>query len=105
MNQVANLKSLSFTWKRIASLLGVFPEVILYDIDFRGFFDVAFYPPYFFNRPFCGRPCCKTNVICISSPTLRLRSSLLSPLLLPPLILGNSLPNSSITGGCWFSSL
>ena len=44
MNQVANLKSLSFTWKRIASLLGVFPEVILYDIDFRGFFDVAFDP-------------------------------------------------------------
>ena len=44
MNQVANLKSLSFTWNRIASLLGVFPEVILYDIDFRGFFDVAFDP-------------------------------------------------------------
>ena len=44
MNQVANLKPLGFTWKRIANLLGVFPEVVLYDIDFRGFFDVAFDP-------------------------------------------------------------
>ena len=32
MNQVKNLKSLDFTWKRIAKLLEVFPEVVLYDI-------------------------------------------------------------------------
>ena len=42
MNQVTNLKSLGFTRERIANLLGVFPEVVLCDIDFRGFFDVAF---------------------------------------------------------------
>ena len=29
MNQVINLNSLGFTWKRIANLLGVFPEVFL----------------------------------------------------------------------------
>ena len=33
-----------FTWKRIANLLGVFPEVVLCNIDFHGFFDVAFDP-------------------------------------------------------------
>ena len=43
-NQVTNLKSLDFTWERIANLLGVFPEVVLCDIDFSGFFDVAFDP-------------------------------------------------------------
>ena len=42
MNQVTNLKSLGFTRERIANLLGVFPEVVLCDIDFSGFFDVAF---------------------------------------------------------------
>ena len=42
MNQVTNLKSLGFTPERIANLLGVFPEVVLGDIDFSGFFDVAF---------------------------------------------------------------
>ena len=41
-NQVANLKSLGFTWERIANLLGVFLEVVLCDIDFSGFFDDAF---------------------------------------------------------------
>ena len=41
MNQVANLKSLGFTRERIANLLGVC------DIDFRGFFDVAFNPHIF----------------------------------------------------------
>ena len=35
INQVTNLKSLGFTRKRIASLLGVFPEVVLCDIDFQ----------------------------------------------------------------------
>ena len=67
MKQVANLKSLGFTRERMASLLGVFPEVVLCDIDFRSFFDVAFDPHnfsivLFFN----GRPCCKTSIICIS---------------------------------------
>ena len=44
MNQVTNLKSLRFTRERIANLLGVFPEVVLCDVDFSGFFDVAFDP-------------------------------------------------------------
>ena len=26
----------------------------------------CFWSPYFFNRLFCGRPCCKTSIICIS---------------------------------------
>ena len=37
MKQVKNLKSLGFTRERIANLLGVFPEVVLCDIDFNGF--------------------------------------------------------------------
>ena len=44
MKNVTNLKPLGFTWKRIAKLLGVFPEAVLCDIDFNGFFDVAFDP-------------------------------------------------------------
>ena len=44
MKQVTNLKSLGFTRERIAKLLGVFPNVVLGDIDFGGFFDVAFDP-------------------------------------------------------------
>ena len=50
MNQVTNLESLDFTWKKIASLLGV---------------STIFLTPYFCNRPFCGRRCSKTS-ICIS---------------------------------------
>ena len=44
MKQVANLKSLSFRRERIANLQGVFAKVVLCDIDFSGFFDVAFDP-------------------------------------------------------------
>ena len=44
MKQVTNLKSLGFTRERIAKLPGVFPEVVLCDIHFSGFFDVAFDP-------------------------------------------------------------
>ena len=44
MKQVTNLKSLGFTGEKIAELLGVFPKVVLCDIDFSGFFDVAFDP-------------------------------------------------------------
>ena len=44
MNQTTNLKSLGFTRERIANLLGVFPDVVLYGTDFSGFFDVAFDP-------------------------------------------------------------
>ena len=44
MKQVTNLKSLGFTRERIAKLLGFFPEVVLCDIDFSGFFDVALDP-------------------------------------------------------------
>ena len=39
------------------------------------------------------------------SPAPTLRSSLLSPLLPLPLILENSLPNSCVTDGNWFSSI
>ena len=39
------------------------------------------------------------------SPAPTLGSSLLSPLLLPPLILRSSLPNSCVTDSYWFSSI
>ena len=44
MNQVTNLKLLGFTRERIANLLVVFPEFVLCDIDFSGFFYVDFDP-------------------------------------------------------------
>ena len=44
MNQVTNLKSLSFTGETIANLPGVFSEVVFCDMDFSGFFDVVFDP-------------------------------------------------------------
>ena len=66
INQVTNLKSLLFTRERIAKLLGVFPESFLCDIEFRGFFDVAFDPHISSIVPFCGRPFRKTSIICIS---------------------------------------
>ena len=50
MYQVTILKSMGFTWKEMANLLGV---------------STRFWCPYFCNRPFCGRWCCKTS-ICIS---------------------------------------
>ena len=63
---------------------------------------------YFFNHPFCGRPCCKTSIIYIIAddpPASTLTSSLLSPVLPLPLVLVNSLPNSCVTYGCWFPSI
>ena len=110
MNQVTNLKSLGFKWKRIASLLGVFPEVGLCDIDFRGFFDVAFNPHVSSIFRFMVDRVAK-QVLFVSlaeaddSPAPTLKSSLLSPLLPTPLVLGNSFPNSCVTDGCWFSSI
>ena len=110
MKQVTNLKSLGFTRDRIANLLGVFPEVVLCDIDFNGFFDVAFYPHIYSIVRFAVARVAKL-VLFVSvakaddSPAPTLRSSLLSPLLPLPLLLGNSLPNSCVTDGCWFSSI
>ena len=66
MNEAGNLKSLGFTPERIVNLLGVFPESFLCDIEFRGFFDVAFDPHISSIVPFCGRPFRKTSIICIS---------------------------------------
>ena len=87
MNQVTNLKSLGFTWKRIASLLGVFPEVVLCDIDFRGFFDVAFDPHISSIVRFMVDRVAKLVLFVsvaeaddLQAPTLK-SSSLLSPLL------------------------
>ena len=110
MKQVTNLQSLGFTRKRIANLLEVFPEVVLCDIHFHGFFHVAFNPHISSIVRFVV-DCVKKGVLFVSfveaddTPAPTLRSSLLSLLLSPPLILGNSRPNSCITGGCWFSSI
>ena len=110
MNQVTNLKSLGFTRERIANLLGVFPEVVLCDLDFSGFFDVAFDPHISsIVRVVVERVAKLVLFVSVAevddSPAPALRSSLLSPLLPVPLILGNSLPNSCVTDGCWFSSI
>ena len=110
MNQVTNLKSLGFTRKRVGNLLGVFPEVVLCDIDFHGFFDVAFDSNIFSIVRFVVDRVAKL-VLLVSVAETRdplaptLKRSLFSPLLPPPLILGNSLPNSCVTNGCWFSSI
>ena len=88
MNQVTNLKLLGFTWKRISNLLGVFPEVFLCDIDFRGFFQVAFDPHVSSIVRFVVYRVAKL-VLFVSvteaddSPAPTLRGSLLPPLLLP----------------------
>ena len=105
MNQVTNLKSLGFTRERIANLLGVFPEVVLCDIDFSGFFDVAFDPHISSIVRFVVDRVAKLVLFASAaetddSPAPTLRSSLLSPLFPLPLILGNSLPNSCVKDGC-----
>ena len=110
MNRVTNLKSLGFTWKRIASLLGVFPKVGLCDIDFRGFFDVAFDPHISSIVRFTVDRVAKLVLFesvaeADDSPAPTLRSSLLSPLLPSPLVLGSSLPNFCVKDSYWFSSI
>ena len=108
MNQVTNLKSLGFTRERIGNLLGVFSEVVLCDIDFSDFYDVAFDPHISSIFHFVVDRVAKL-VLFVSaaeaddSPAPTLRSSLLSRLLPLSLILGNSLPR--VTDGCWFSSI
>ena len=105
MNQATNLKSLGFRWKRISNLLGVFPKVVLCVIDFRGFFDVAFDSHISSIVRFVEDHVAKL-VFFVSvaeaddSPAATLISFLLSLLLHPPLVLGNSLPNSCLTNGC-----
>ena len=113
MNQVTNLKSLGFTWKRVASLIEVFPDddndFVLCDIDFCGFFYAALDPHYSsIVRLMVDRVAKLVLFVSVAeaddSPAPTLKSSLLSPLLPPPLVLGNSLPNFCVTDGCWFSS-
>ena len=67
MNQVTNLKSLGFRGERIASkFIGSFSWGCFMRHRLQWFLWCCFWSPYFFNRSFCGRPCCKTSVICIS---------------------------------------
>ena len=93
MNQVTNLKSLGFTREWIANLLGVFPEIVLCNIDFSGFFDVAFDPHISSIVRFVVDRVAKL-VLFVSvaeaddSPAPTSWSSLLSPLLTLPVILG-----------------
>ena len=110
MNQVTNLDTLGFTSERMGNLLGVFPEVILCDIDYSCFFDVAFDPLIFSIVRFVVDHVAKL-VLFVSVaeaddlPVPTLRNSLLSPHLPPPLTLGNSLPSSCVTDGCSFTSI
>ena len=104
MKQVTNLKSLSFRQERIANLLEVFPEVVLCDIDFSGFFDVAFDPHISSIFRFVLDRVAKLLFVSVAeaddSPAPTLRNWLLLLLLPVPLILGNSLPHSCVTYGC-----
>ena len=110
MKQLTNLKSLGITRERIAKLLGVFPEVVLCDTDFSGFFGVAFDLHISSIFRFVADRVAKL-VLSVSaaeaddSPAPSLRSSLLSHLLPLSLKLGNSLPNSCVTDGYLFSSI
>ena len=101
----------------IANLLvtGSFPwgPFMWHSYRLQWFLWCCFWSPYFFNSLFWGRPCCKNSLICISywqaeaddSPVPTIRSSMLSPLLPLPLILGNGLPYYCVTDGCWFSAI
>ena len=70
----------------------------------------CFWSPYFFNLRFVIERVAKL-VLFVSvaeaddSPAPTLRSYLLSPLLSLLVTLGNSLPNSCVIDGCWFSSI
>ena len=64
MNQVTNLPSLAFTQERIGNLLEVFSEVGLCDIDFHGFFVVAFDPHIFSIVHFVVDRVAKLIVLC-----------------------------------------
>ena len=93
-----------------SKLTGSFSWGFLCDTDFHGFIDVAFDPHV-------------SSIVCVvldhvaklvlfvsvveadDSPAPTLGSSLLSPLLPPPLILRSSLPNSCVTDSYWFSSI
>ena len=102
MNQLTNLQSLGFTKERIGNLLELFSEVALCDIDFCGFFDVAF-DPHIFSIACFVVDCVAKLVLFVSvaeaddSPAPTLRSSLFSPL-----ILENSLLKPCVTDGFWF---
>ena len=71
----------SFSWGRI----------IRYRLQW--FLWCCFWSPYFFNRPFCDRPCCKTSIICISCWSRWFTST--NP---KNLTAFTSLPSSSYTG-------
>ena len=97
-----------YTWKN-SNLLRVFPEVVLCDIDFSGFFDVAFDPHISSIFRFVLDRVAKLLFVSVAeaddSPAPTLRNWLLLLLLPVPLILGNSLPHSCVTYGCWFLSI
>ena len=104
MTWITNLKSLGFYGKE-SKLLWVFPEAVLCDIDFSGFFDVAFNPHIssIFLRFVVDRVAKLVLFVSVAeaddSPAPTPWSSLLSTLLPLPLILGNSLPSSCVTDG------
>ena len=66
MNQVTNLKSLRYTPGKNRKSTGSFSWGCFMRHRLQWFLWRCFWSPYFFNRPFCGRPYCKTSIICIS---------------------------------------
>ena len=65
MKQVKTLESLDFTRERIANFTGSFSWGCFMRHRLQWFLWCCFLSSYVFSRPFCGRPCCKTSIICI----------------------------------------
>ena len=69
----------------------------------------CFWFQYFFDRPICGRQCCKTSIICIScwsrwfTSTNPKKLTAFTSLPFTSYTGEYSLPNSCVTHGCWFS--
>ena len=65
MNQETNLQPLGFTQERVSKFTRGFSWGSFIHQRLPWFSWCSFWPPYFFSRPFCGRPYCKTSIICI----------------------------------------
>ena len=102
MNQVTNLNSLEKNSKFTVS----FSWCCFMRHSLLWFLWCCFWSPHISSKIRFVIDCVVKLVLFVSvadSPASTLRSCLLSPVLPPSLVLGNSLPNSCVTDGCWFS--
>ena len=110
MNQETNLQPLGFTQERVSKFTRGFSWGSFIHQRLPWFSWCCFWPPYFSVVRFVVDRTAKL-VLFVSdaeaddSPAPNQGSSLSSALFLPPLTLGNSLFNSCVTDGYWFSSI